>query len=87
VNRSAARAFAIYSGSRLLVFVGVLALLLAVGLRGFLLFVLAFLVSGVVSVLLLRRQRAAFAVTLEESVAGRRAVRTAALADEEDEPR
>jgi uncharacterized protein DUF4229 len=84
VNRSTVRAFAIYTGSRLLVFVGVLAILIAVGLQGFGVLILALLISGVISVLLLRRQRAVFAVAVEESIARRRAAQAAAARDEDD---
>jgi len=84
VNRSTVRAVAVYSGSRLLVFIGVLAVLFAVGLRGFAVFILALLVSGLISVLLLRRQRAVFAQAIEESVDRRRAERASRVRDEDD---
>jgi uncharacterized protein DUF4229 len=71
-QRSLVRAFAVYSGSRLGLFVFTLGLLLLIGLRGFLVPVIAFLVSGVVSYMVLRRQRIEFGAAVERSVAARR---------------
>ncbi len=52
------RAFFVYTGLRLLLLLGVGALLYATGARGFLLLVLAFLLSGALSLVWLDRPRA-----------------------------
>jgi hypothetical protein len=66
------KAFAVYTGGRVLVFAGVAALLFAVGLRGFVLVMAALLVSLPVSYVLLARVRADFAADVERRVTGRR---------------
>jgi hypothetical protein len=55
---TAGRAFFVYTGLRILLLLGVGALLYATGARGFLLVVLAFLVSGALSLVWLDRPRA-----------------------------
>jgi Protein of unknown function (DUF4229) len=69
------KAFAVYTAGRLLVFAGVAALLLAVGLRGFVLVFAALLVSLPVSYVLLARIRADFAADVERRLTERRARR------------
>jgi hypothetical protein len=66
------KAFAVYTAGRVLVFVGVAVLLLAVGLRGFVLVMAALLVSLPVSYVLLARARGAFAADVERRVSERR---------------
>jgi hypothetical protein len=85
VNRRVLRSFAVYSGSRLGLFAGVLVLLLLVGLRGILVPVIAFVVSGLVSYMVLNRQRTAFGAALEESITRRRAQTDQERDDHEDE--
>jgi hypothetical protein len=70
-SRPALRAFAVYTGARLGLFVAVFTVLVLVGLGGFLVLAGAFLVSGLLSYLLLGRQRIAFGRVVEESVANR----------------
>jgi Protein of unknown function (DUF4229) len=69
------RAFAVYTVGRLLVFVGAAALLYVVGLRGFVLVLVALLLSLPLSYLLLARARAAFVAEVERRVSDRRARR------------
>ncbi len=69
------RAFAVYSVGRLLVFVGVAALLYVAGLRGFFLVLAALLVSLPVSYVVLARVRAEFGADVERRLAERRARR------------
>ncbi len=59
------KAFAVYSGLRLLAFVGTYGLLLIVGLRGLVAIAAAVLVSSLVSLLVLRTPRAAVAAALD----------------------
>jgi membrane protein implicated in regulation of membrane protease activity len=66
------KAFAVYTAGRLLVFVGLAALLYLVGLRGFLLVAAAIVLSLPVSYVLLARQRAAMTREVEQRVAGRK---------------
>jgi hypothetical protein len=77
--------FALYTASRLAIFMLALVGLVAVGLRGFLVLVGALAISGLVSFVLLSRQRAMFGAAVEASVAGRRAAHTAARAAEDSE--
>ena len=69
------RAFAVYTAGRVLVFAGIAALLFVVGLRGFVLVLVALLVSLPVSYVLLSRPRADFAADVERRIAERRARR------------
>ena len=69
------KAFAVYTAGRLLVFVGMAAVLYLVGLRGFLLVAAALLLSLPASYVLLARQRAAMTQEVEHGVAERRARR------------
>lgn len=66
------KAFALYTAGRVLVFVGLAAVLSVLGLRGFPLVLAALLLSVPVSYLVLARQRAAFAADLERRVTERR---------------
>jgi uncharacterized membrane protein len=85
------RAFLVYTGSRVAVFVAVVGLLYGVGVRGLVVIFIALVLSGVLSYFLLDRQRAAFATAVErrverrvESRRGRTSSRTAredAIAD------
>lgn len=79
-----------YSAARILVFVLTLGVLYLLGARGFLLLALAVLVSGLVSLVLLSRQRDAVSSVISDSVeSGRRrfeAARSAEDFDPEDEP-
>ena len=68
-------AFAVYTAGRVLVFVGVAALLFATGLRGFVLVLAALLVSLPVSYVVLARPREHFAADVERRLAERRARR------------
>jgi hypothetical protein len=68
-------AFAVYTAGRVLVFVGVAALLFATGLRGFVLVLTALLVSLPVSYVVLARPRAHLAADVERRLAERRARR------------
>jgi hypothetical protein len=77
------RTFAVYSASRLGLFVAFVALAYLAGLRGLVVAVVALLASAVVSYFLLSRQRAAFALALENRAASRRA-RTSARTARED---
>lgn len=61
-----ARTFLLYTGLRLLAFVGCYGVLLVLGVPGLLAIAGALLLSSIVSLLLLRRQRDAFAVALQE---------------------
>ena len=65
------KAFAVYTAGRVLVFVGVAALLYAVSLRGFILVMAALLVSLPVSYVVLARIRADFAASVEQRLAER----------------
>ena len=69
------KAFVVYTAGRLLVFVGVAALLFVAGLRGFVLVFAALLVSLPVSYVLLARMRADFAADVERRLTARRARR------------
>jgi hypothetical protein len=69
------RAFAVYTAGRVLVFAGLAALLFIAGLRGFLLIMVALLVSLPVSYVLLARPRAEFAATVERRLTARRSRR------------
>ena len=69
------KAFAVYTAGRVLVFAGVAALLFVVGLRGFVLVLVALLVSLPVSYVLLARARAGFAADVERRMTARRARR------------
>ncbi len=69
------RPFAVYSAGRVLVFLGVGALLFVAGLRGFLLVLAALLVSLPVSYVVLARVRADFAADVERRVTERRSRR------------
>jgi len=66
-----ARAFAVYTALRALAFAGSYGLLLVLGVRAIPAIVLALLVSAVLSLLLLRSQRQAFADALAERHARR----------------
>ena len=66
------RAFLVYTGSRVAVFVAVVGLLYGVGVRGLVVIFIALVLSGVLSYFLLDRQRAAFAAAVERRVEGRR---------------
>lgn len=69
------KAFAVYTAGRLLVFVGIVALLYLPGLRGFPLVFAALLISIPVSYVLLSGARASLAADVEQRLAGRRARR------------
>ena len=62
-----------YSAARLLLFVAALALLYLVGARGLLLVALALLASGIVSFVVLSRQRDAMSSSLSARLRGMRA--------------
>jgi hypothetical protein len=81
--RSSFLAFAIYTGSRIVIFGGTLAVLYAIGLRGFLVLIVALALSGIASYILLRRQRDVFAAAIEARVSQRRAAHEARLAAED----
>lgn len=66
------KAFAVYTAGRLLIFAGIAGLLYLVGLRGFLLALVALLLSVPAAYVLLARQRAALAADLERRVTERR---------------
>lgn len=66
------KAFAVYSAGRLLLAAGLAAVLFVLGLRGFLLAIVALLLSLPVSYVLLAGPRADFAREVERRVAGRR---------------
>lgn len=66
------RAFAVYTAGRVLVFAAVAALLFVFGLRGFVLVLIALLVSLPVAYVLLARLRADFAEDVERRLAARR---------------
>jgi hypothetical protein len=75
------RAFAIYSASRIGLFVVFGALVIAAGLRGVIVLLIALALSAVASYFLLAQQRARFATALEGRVATQRqriSARTAA---------
>jgi uncharacterized membrane protein len=78
------RSFLVYTGSRVGLFVGVLALFFGIGVRGLIVVLIALVLSGVVSYFLLDRQRTAFAQALEARVERRRAI-SAARTSREDE--
>jgi len=63
-GRGVGAALALYSGLRVLAFVGSYGLLLLAGLRGLLAIATALLLSSLLSLLVLRRQRDAVAVAL-----------------------
>lgn len=67
------KAFAVYTAGRVLIFVGVAALLFAVGLRGFILVMAALLVSLPVSYVVLARVRADLAAGVEQRLTERQA--------------
>jgi hypothetical protein len=69
------KAFGVYTVGRLLVFVGAGAVLYLVGLRGFVLVLVALLLSMPLSYLLLAPARAAFVADVERRLAQRRARR------------
>jgi hypothetical protein len=69
------RSAAVYTAGRVLVFAVLAGLCWLVGLRGFLLVVVALLLSIPVSYFLLARQRNALAADVERKVTGRRARR------------
>jgi hypothetical protein len=77
------RSFGAYSLSRVALFAAVLAVLLAVGLRGAAVVLLALLVSGVASYFLVSRQRTALATHVDAALASRRAGRTSRTARED----
>jgi len=61
----AGRAAVVYTGMRLALFIGCLGLALAVGLRGFAALLVALVVSGLLSLFLLGRHRAAMSVAVD----------------------
>ncbi|GAA3764465.1 hypothetical protein HDA32_005037 [Spinactinospora alkalitolerans] len=61
-----------YTGARLLLFAVTFGVLYLLGARGFLALALAFLVSGLVSYVLLSKQRDAMSATVAEGIAGMR---------------
>jgi hypothetical protein len=77
------RSFLIYTGSRLGVFALLLAVFYVIGVRGFIVVLIALVLSGILSYFLLNRQRSAFAAALEARVERRRE-RAAARAGRED---
>ncbi len=84
---SSSRAVAAYSFARVLVFLGVLAVLYLVGLRGGLLVLVALLGSGLVSYVVLAPQRARMSAALEPALRRRPrglSARIAAAAAAED---
>lgn len=66
------KAFAVYTAGRLLVFVGIAALLYAAGLRDYLLVAAAILLSLPLSYVLLARQRVALGREVEQRLGRRR---------------
>ena len=66
------RAFAVYTAGRVLVFAAVAAVLFVFGLRGFVLVMVALLVSLPVAYVLLARLRANFAEDVERRLTARR---------------
>ena len=76
----ARRAWAVYTGLRLVVFIGTAGLLILLGLNGFPLLLAALLISSIVSLLVLSPQRAALVraqvARREERQAQREAVRS-----------
>ena len=68
VPRPAARAVLVYNGARLGLLIGCLLLGAVAGLRGFVLIVVALVVSGVLSWFLLGRQRVAMGTAVETAV-------------------
>lgn len=78
------RAFAIYTASRVGLFVSFAALTYAAGVRGLFVLVIPLVVSAVASYFLLARQRNAFAAALEARVV-RRTPRVSARTAAEDE--
>jgi Protein of unknown function (DUF4229) len=69
------RVLLVYTAGRLLVFLGAAAILFVVGLRGFVLVLVALVLSLPLSFLLLARPRAALGAEVERRVAQRRARR------------
>lgn len=73
------RALAVYTALRLVVFLGTAGLFVLLGFNGFPLLLVALLVSSIVSLLVLRQQRAALvlaqAARREQRAADRRALR------------
>lgn len=85
---TAGRAFFVYTGLRLLLLVGVGAALYLLGARGFLLLVLAFLVSGALSLVWLDRPRAQMSRGFGNAVSRvNDRIDAAAAAEDEPEPR
>jgi hypothetical protein len=82
---TAGRAFFVYTGLRILLLLAVGGLLYATGARGFLLLVLAFLVSGALSLVWLDRPRAKMSQGFGNAV-GRVNDKIDAAAAAEDEP-
>lgn len=79
----AARAVLVYNGARLGLLVGCLVLGAVAGLRGFVLIVVALLVSGVLSWFLLGRQRVAMGSAVETAVQrGRQKLQTRTEAED-----
>jgi hypothetical protein len=64
-SRSLGQTYAAYLSLRMLIFLGVVAVCIALGLRGILAVVVSLLVSGVISYPLARRQRDAIAQQLQ----------------------
>ena len=69
------RPFLVYTAGRVLVFIGVVAILYVLGVRSFLLVAVALLLSLPLSYLLLAGPRAALGAEVERRVAARRARR------------
>jgi len=62
------RAAVVYTGMRLALFLGCLGVVLAIGLRGFAALLVALAVSGLISLFVLSRQRAAMSVAVDRKV-------------------
>ncbi|MFL6241109.1 MAG: DUF4229 domain-containing protein [Actinomycetes bacterium] len=77
------RAFLIYTGSRIGLFVLLLGLLYGIGVRGLIVYLVALVLSGGLSYFLLERQRSTFGVALQQRVERRR-VRAAGRVGRED---
>lgn len=79
--------FLSYTSARILLFVAILAVLYLLGARSWLLLLLAFLLSGLLSFILLARQRDAMSVTVAErtKAMGERMDRRTRAEDEADD--
>lgn len=62
------RAAVVYTGMRFALFLGCLGVVLAIGLRGFIALLVALVASGLISLFLLSRQRAAMSVAVDRRI-------------------